>query len=201
MEATFAVGERRLGLFVGDITRQDTDAIVSAANALLLGGGGVDGAIHKAAGPRLLEACRALKKTLPGGVLAAGGAVLTPAFDLPARHVVHAVGPIYAEHEPARAAELLASCYQQALGIAGREGFASITFPSISTGVYGYPVAEAAGVALAAVRRALEDGTASSVALVRFSLFDPDTFSAYRRAAEALLGPPLSTSPGPGSDP
>ena len=194
MEATFAVGETHsLELFVGDITRQSTDAIVSAANALLLGGGGVDGAIHKAAGPRLFEACRALKKTLPGGVLAAGGAVLTGGFDLPARFVIHAVGPIYAEHDPARAAELLESCYVQAIGIARREGLASITFPSISTGVYGYPVAAAAEVAVGAVRRALASG---GPAVVRFSLFDPDTFAAYHAAALAQLGAPRRSADG-----
>ena len=191
MEAAFAVGTSagrtaRLSLFIGDITTQATDAIVSAANALLLGGGGVDGAIHKAAGPRLLEACRTLKKTLPGGVLAAGGAVLTGGFDLPARFVIHCVGPIYGEHEPAQAEELLASCYRKALTIARRENLASITFPSISTGVYGYPVEDAARVAVSAIADALP--LLSGPAVVRFSLFDERTFEAYRAAAIATLG-------------
>ncbi len=190
MEAAFAVttsagATGRVSLFLGDITRQDTDAIVSAANALLLGGGGVDGAIHKAAGPRLLEACRSLKKTLPGGVLSAGGAVLTGGFDLPARFVIHCVGPIYAEHTPEQAGVLLGRCYREALAIARREGLSSITFPSISTGVYGYPVEAAAKIALKAVHDAVREG---GPPFVRFALFDAGTLEAYRAAALEALG-------------
>ncbi len=189
MEQSFIVasasgGSAQLHLWVGDITAQDTDAIVSAANALLLGGGGVDGAIHRAAGPQLLDACKALKKTLPGGVLRTGSAVITPGFGLPARHVIHCVGPIY-EREGPDAPALLEQCYRQALALARDNGLRSITFPSIATGVYGYPVEEAAPIAM----RTLVDELTKHGAppLVRMSLFDATTFEVYREAAAALL--------------
>src|SRR5438094_9294229 len=110
----FPIASCALELLQGDVTQQDTDVIGNAANAMLLGGGGVDGAIHRAAGPRLMDALRAIKKTLPGGALRTGGAVMTPGFDLRAKHVVHCVGPIHAR-EGADAPELLASCYREAL--------------------------------------------------------------------------------------
>jgi O-acetyl-ADP-ribose deacetylase (regulator of RNase III) len=181
----WSIGPCALELVTGDVAAQDTDAIGNAANALLLGGGGVDGAIHRAAGPRLLEATRALKKTLPGGVLRTGGAVMTPGFDLRAKHVVHCVGPIY-DRERAAAAGLLASCYREALALVREAGLASITFPSISTGVYGYPVDQAAEVAIATVEAELRE--AKAPALVRFALFDEGTLGAYVRAATVRLG-------------
>jgi O-acetyl-ADP-ribose deacetylase (regulator of RNase III) len=184
MEHAFTIGTTRLELFVGDITVQETDAIVSAANALLLGGGGVDGAIHRAAGPELLEACKLMKKTLPGGVLKTGGAVITPGFKLRAKHVIHAVGPIY-EREGSDAPALLESCYREALAIARKQGLTSITFPSNSTGVYGYPVNRAAPVALGTVFEELR--THGAPGLVRFSLFDDVIFDVYKRAGESLL--------------
>src|SRR5579859_6621606 len=110
----FAIASTTLELLQGDVTKQDTDAIGNAANAMLVGGGGVDGAIHRAAGPRLMDSLRAIKKTLPGGALKTGGAVMTPAFDLRAKFVVHCVGPIFAR-EGDDAPELLASCYREAL--------------------------------------------------------------------------------------
>lgn len=177
-------GTAKVELFVGDITVQTTDAIVSAANALLLGGGGVDGAIHRAAGGELLEACKQLKKTLPGGVLRTGGAVITPGFNLAAKHVIHCVGPIF-EREGDDAPALLESCYREALSIARSKELASITFPSISTGVYGYPVERAAPVALGAVFDELR--THGFPSLVRFSLFDANIFDVYKRAGESLL--------------
>lgn len=184
MEHVFSVGACRLELRVADITTQETDAIASAANALLLGGGGVDGAIHRAAGPELLEACRAMKKTLPNGVLRTGGAVITPGFKLQAKYVVHCVGPIY-DRERGQAAELLESCYRAALALIREKQLQSITFPSIATGVYGYPVDDAAPVALGAVIDELRRHEAPR--LVRFSLFDEPTFAVYRAAGGRLL--------------
>jgi O-acetyl-ADP-ribose deacetylase (regulator of RNase III) len=179
-----SVGGCTLELVVGDVAAQDTEAIANAANAMLMGGGGVDGAIHRAAGPELVEACRALKKTLPGGVLPAGGAVITPGFLLAAKHVIHCVGPIY-EREGSEAPALLARCYREALRIAREHDIGSIAFPSISTGVYGYPVAQAAGVAIDAVLAELREH--GRPALVRFALFDDGVFDAYASAAAARV--------------
>jgi O-acetyl-ADP-ribose deacetylase (regulator of RNase III) len=184
MEHRFRAGRGEVVLTRSDVTAQQTEAIANAANSLLLGGGGVDGAIHRAAGPGLLDACRAVKKTLPGGVLPTGQAVLTPGFDLKAKHVVHCVGPIFAR-EGADAARLLAACYENALRICQEHRIASIAFPSISTGVYGYPVQEAAPIALAAVRQHLERN--DEPALVKFALFDEATLAAYVRAAQTEL--------------
>ena len=176
----FVLGDGVLELVRGDVTRQKTDAIGNAANALLLGGGGVDGAIHRAAGPELIEALLALKKTLPGGVLRTGGAVITAGFRLPAKHVVHCVGPIYAR-EGSEAEEMLASCYREALALVRQNALASIAFPSIATGVYGYPVREAAEVAIRTIDEEIREHRAPS--LVRFALFDEATLDAYERAA------------------
>ncbi|MEZ5557315.1 MAG: O-acetyl-ADP-ribose deacetylase [Pseudomonadales bacterium] len=154
----------------GDITRERVDAIVNAANSSLLGGGGVDGAIHRAAGPRLLEACRQL------GGCPTGAARMTPGFDLAARYVIHAVGPVWrgGGHDEA---ELLASCYREALALARAHGVQSIAFPAISTGVYGYPRDQAAAIAVTTARAL----AAEPVALVRFVCFDPATLAAYQR--------------------
>ena len=131
----------RITVVQGDITRQPVDAIVNAANSSLLGGGGVDGAIHRAAGPRLLEACRAL------GGCPTGEARITPGFDLPARWVIHAVGPVWrgGNHDED---DLLAGCYRHALALAGAHGARTVALPAISTGIYGFPLARAARIAL-----------------------------------------------------
>ncbi|MCY3814581.1 MAG: O-acetyl-ADP-ribose deacetylase [Gammaproteobacteria bacterium] len=153
---------------LGDIVQEPLDAIVNAANSRLLGGGGVDGAIHRAAGPRLLEACRRLNGC------ATGDAKITPGFDLPARHVIHTVGPVWrggAEGE----AELLASCYRRSREVAAENQLKSVAFPAISTGVYGYPPNAAAEIAVATVRESAPD----SVELVRFVCFDRPTVAIY----------------------
>jgi O-acetyl-ADP-ribose deacetylase (regulator of RNase III) len=155
----------------GDITAQRVDAIVNAANESLLGGGGVDGAIHRAGGPEILAACRRL------GGCATGEAKATTAGRLPARHVIHTVGPVWRggeEGEP----ELLASCHRRALELAAALRCRTVAFPAISTGVYGYPSGLAAPVAVAAVRETL----APPVELVRFVLFNDDALEAFERA-------------------
>ncbi len=179
--------ERRAGrgtieLVLGDITREETDAIVNAANSSLLGGGGVDGAIHRAGGPQILAECRAIRARQ--GECPTGEAVITSGGRLAARYVIHTVGPVWrggSAGEPAR----LASCYRNSLLLAARNGVRTIAFPSISTGVYGYPAAKAAPVALAAVAAALEKEEGAPER-VRFVLFDDATFEAYRAALERL---------------
>ncbi|MGC2618009.1 MAG: O-acetyl-ADP-ribose deacetylase [Acidobacteriaceae bacterium] len=164
----------------GDITSRDVDAIVNAANGTLLGGGGVDGAIHRAAGPELLAACRTL------GGCSTGGAKITPAFGIrQARWIVHAVGPIYGRN-PAEEARLLASCYADSLRLAVEAGARSVAFPSISTGAYGYPVEEAGRVALGAVRTFAEKPEAPD--LVEMVTFSAGDFRAYQRAYEEIFG-------------
>ena len=158
----------------GDITDQAVDAIVNAANASLLGGGGVDGAIHRAGGPAILEECRLL------GGCETGDAKVTTAGRLPARHVIHTVGPVWHGGD-AGEAELLASCHRRALELAAEHGCTKVAFPAISTGVYGYPVELAAPVAVAAVREALRP----PVELVRFVLFGDQAFEAFERALRA----------------
>lgn len=143
-EATFLDG--RVVVVVGDITHLDVDAIVNAANSTLLGGGGVDGAIHRAAGPAVLAACQEIRKTQYPQGLPTGEAVITTGGNLPARHVIHTVGPIYGSHD-GNEAQLLSACYQNSLALASRHGLSSIAFPAISTGVFGYPQPEAAQVA------------------------------------------------------
>jgi O-acetyl-ADP-ribose deacetylase (regulator of RNase III) len=161
----------RLEVIVGDITSLDVDAIVNAANSSLGGGGGVDGAIHRAAGPELAKASRALAPC------PTGEAVITPGFRLRARHVIHTVGPVWfgGNHgEP----ELLGRCYERSLELAGRAGLTSIAFPAISTGVYGYPRDRAPDIALAAVRRRIAEWP--SLERVIFCCFSEDDAARYR---------------------
>ncbi len=158
---------------VGDITRRRVDAIVNAANESLLGGGGVDGAIHRAAGPELLAYCRGL------GGCATGAAKITPGFRLLARHVIHTVGPVWhdgTQGEP----QLLASCYQSSLALAARHKLTSIAFPAISTGVYGYPSAAAAQVALTTIRDWFQNNANHSLGRVELVCFDNKTLKLYQ---------------------
>jgi O-acetyl-ADP-ribose deacetylase (regulator of RNase III) len=168
----------RIALVLGDITEQAVDAIVNAANASLLGGGGVDGAIHRRGGPAILDACRRLRaERYPGG-LPTGQAVATTAGRLPARFVIHTVGPVYSAREDR--APLLRSCHREALRVADELGCPTVAFPAISTGVYGYPLELAAPVAVEAVTR-----SETRVTEVRFVLFDRTAHDAFARALRA----------------
>jgi O-acetyl-ADP-ribose deacetylase (regulator of RNase III) len=156
----------------GDITQQDVDAIVNAANNTLLGGGGVDGAVHRSAGPALLEECRTL------GGCPTGEARITHGYDLRAKHVIHTVGPVWhggTRNEP----ESLANCYRNSLELAAKHGVRSIAFPSISTGVYGYPIGKASKIAVTTVRKWLKDP--GPIELVRFVCFGGGDFEVYQR--------------------
>jgi len=165
----------------GDITQEAVDAIVNAANSGLLGGGGVDGAIHRAGGPAILEECRAIRARQGG--CPTGEAVITGAGQLPARYVVHAVGPVWQGGESGEP-DLLASAYRNSLALAAAHGARTIAFPAISTGIYGYPVDEATPIALGAARDwalAHDDFTE-----VRFVLFSDETLAAYQRVLATL---------------
>ncbi|MFK4108320.1 O-acetyl-ADP-ribose deacetylase [Streptomyces sp. NPDC002176] len=163
-------------LVQGDITEQRVDAIVNAANSSLLGGGGVDGAIHRRGGPAILEACRDLRASHYGGGLPTGEAVATTAGDLPAEWVIHTVGPVW--QGPGSDPALLASCYRESLRVADELGARSVAFPAVSTGVYRWPVEEAARVAVETVRSA-----DTGVEEVRFVLFDGGTFGVFEGVA------------------
>ena len=182
--ATGASGYREvmtlITLLRGDITEQDADAVVNAANSSLLGGGGVDGAIHRRGGPLILAECQQLRSGRYPDGLPPGQAVATTAGDLPARWVIHTVGPVYARLEDR--SELLASCYRESLRVADELGAQAVAFPAVSTGVYGWPVEDAARIALATVRCA-----ATRVREIRFVLFSPEALDAFR-AAERTLG-------------
>ncbi len=171
------IGKATVELLQGDITRQDTDAIVNAANRSLLGGGGVDGAIHRAAGPQLLAECRTL------GGCDTGDAKITKGYNLTARHVIHTVGPIY-RSDGKRAPELLASCYRRSLEVASQNKLKSVAFPSISTGAYGYPLEEAAPIALKTVLDYLKGHP--DIHLARFVLFGQEAYDAYEKALKDL---------------
>jgi O-acetyl-ADP-ribose deacetylase len=176
------VGKGMIVLIEGDITKQGTDAIVNAANSGLMGGGGVDGAIHAAGGPRILDECIHIVERI--GRLPPGHAVITTAGDLPSRFVIHTVGPIW-QGGSKKEAQTLANCYTASLCLAKEEGLRTVAFPSISTGAYGYPLDLAAKVALRAVKEFLEkeDG----IAEVIFVLWGRESFDVYNKALKVLF--------------
>ena len=165
-----------IALVRGDITEAEVDAIVNAANSSLLGGGGVDGAIHRRGGPAILDECRKLRASRYGKGLPTGQAVATTAGELDARWVIHTVGPVWADTEDR--SELLASCYRESLRVADELGARTVAFPAISTGVYGWPMDDGARIAVATVRAAQ-----TSVEEVRFVLFDKAAYEEFARQA------------------
>jgi O-acetyl-ADP-ribose deacetylase (regulator of RNase III) len=173
-----AVGKSKLELVQGDITEQDTEAIVNAANRSLLGGGGVDGAIHRAGGPQILEQCRKIGGCPPGE------ARITTGGKLKARHVIHTVGPIYRGGQRGEP-ETLASAYRSSLELAAQHGIKTVAFPSISTGAYGYPIELAAPIALRTAIGFLQSHR--QIELVRFVLYGRSAYGAYERALVDLL--------------
>jgi len=172
------IGSSVLELVEGDITKQDVDAIVNAANSSLLGGGGVDGAIHRAAGPQLLEECRTL------GGCETGSAKITRGYRLKARQVIHAVGPVYRDGKHGEPA-LLASAYRTCLELASQNKCASVAFPAISTGIYGYPMEDAAHIAFRTIIDYL--GEHPEIKLVRYVLYDARAFQVHQRGLEQVL--------------
>jgi len=176
----------RVSIVVGDIARQETDAVVNAANSTLLGGGGVDGAIHRAGGAQILAACREIRGTRYPEGLPAGEAVITTGGLLPARYVIHTVGPIWGQHAGGEA-ELLAACYRNSLALAVEHKLASIAFPAISTGAYGYPSHEAARVASSAIREFLSPegeaaaGEGANLEEVRLVFFSESNLKMFLR--------------------
>ena len=169
-------------LLVGDITRQDTDAIVNAANSSLMGGGGVDGAIHRAGGPAILEDCRKIRAE--SGPLPAGQAVATTGGKLLAAFVIHTVGPVWRGGD-AEEASTLASCYRESLLLADKMRLHNIAFPAISTGIFGFPIDQAAAVALVTIAESLPG--AKTVREVRFVLFDTSSYNAFAKQAKHLV--------------
>ncbi|MEV4426111.1 O-acetyl-ADP-ribose deacetylase [Streptomyces sp. R-07] len=165
----------RIVLVQGDITAEAADAVVNAANSSLLGGGGVDGAIHRKGGPEILAACQDLRRSHYGKGLPTGRAVATTAGRLPARHVIHTVGPVWSRDEDR--SELLASCYRESLRVADELGDRTVAFPAISTGIYGWPMADGARIAVETVRAARTE-----VEEVRFVLFDAAAYGAFEAA-------------------
>ena len=171
----------RVVVVVGDITREDVGAIVNAANSSLLGGGGVDGAIHRVGGPEILKECREIRRTRYPNGLPTGDAVLTTAGYLPAQHVIHTVGPIYGR-DPQREAELLAACYLNSLELARQHSLVSVAFPSISTGAFGYPKPEAAAISSRKIKEFLS--VEKSIEQVRLVFFHDTDARVFRRHQE-----------------
>ena len=188
MTTRWIFAEAQLKLREGDITRADADAVVNAANSGLLGGGGVDGAIHRAAGPRLLEACRDIVSRI--SALPPGQAVITPGFNLPARFIIHTVGPIWRDGGSGEAATLR-SAYAACLNLAHTHRLSRVAFPAISCGAYGFPLDQAADIALDALRQGLMSGLVREASLW---LHGRPAYDFWLGRAMALFGPPLSTT-------
>lgn len=169
----------RITLVQGDITAEEVDAVVNAANSSLLGGGGVDGAIHRRGGPEILAACQELRRSHYGKGLATGQAVATTAGWLPAAHVIHTVGPVWSREEDRSA--LLASCYRESLRVADELGARTVAFPAVSTGIYGWPMEDGARIAIETVRAAR-----TRVEEVRFVLFDARAYEAFEAVLSGL---------------
>jgi O-acetyl-ADP-ribose deacetylase (regulator of RNase III) len=183
-EAEFQVGNARVRLVLGDITIMETDAVVNAANSSLMGGGGVDGAIHRRGGPQILEECRRLRaEKWPGG-LPTGKAVVTSGGNLKAKYVIHTVGPVWRRGDQ-KEPELLAEAYCNSLSQAVSKGVTTISFPSISTGAYGYPIKKACRIALSAVKEFLEKE--DKLGTVVFVLFTQNDLAIYKEAAKEIL--------------
>ncbi|MEU1503892.1 O-acetyl-ADP-ribose deacetylase [Kitasatospora sp. NPDC005748] len=181
----------RITLVEGDITEQQVDVVVNAANSSLLGGGGVDSAIHRKGGPQILEECRRLRASQYGKGLPTGCAVATAAGRLPARWVVHTVGPVHLAEEYDKRAEQLASCYRESLRVAVELGARTVAFPAVSAGVYGWPLDDAARIALGTVAAAAErsvsvSGSVGELEEVRFVLFGAEAYRAFEREWRAL---------------
>ena len=169
---------------VGDLTKENVDAVVNAANGTLLGGGGVDGAIHRAGGPEILKECKEIRRVQYPDGLPTGRAVITTAGKMPAKHVIHTVGPVYGRGEKDKA-ELLAACYRNSLALAAENGLKTIAFPAISTGIYGYPLDEAAQVSSQAIQQFLSSNASlQEVRLVFFSPSDAEIFLKNHSFAE-----------------
>ena len=173
------IGKGIFEIIISDITQQKTDAIVNAANSRLTPGGGVSGAIHRAAGPGLWRECKKL------GRCKTGEAKITKGYNLPAKYVIHTVGPIYSRASREKNAELLWRCYENSLKLAVEHGIKSISFPAISTGIYGYPVGEAAEIAVKAIADFMKEH--DEIELVRMVLYDMAAFEAHKRAMEQII--------------
>lgn len=178
------IGKTKLTLMQGDITRQQTEAIVNAANSSLMGGGGVDGAIHQAGGPAILEECKKIAAKI--GWLPAGEAVITTGGNLPASYVIHTVGPIWRGGDQGES-RILENAYRNSLKLAQDQGIRSISFPSISTGAYGYPVEKAAKIAIMTVKDFIDQNPGVFEEVI-FTLFDLDTYEVYASALTNLQG-------------
>jgi len=183
---SFLIG--RVVVKVGDITKEDVDAVVNAANGSLMGGGGVDGAIHRAGGPEILKECKEIRRVQYPNGLPTGQAVITTAGKMTAKYVIHTVGPVY-ERGGKDKAELLAACYRNSMKLAAEKGLKTMAFPAISTGVYGYPVEEAAKVSATTIEKFLgTDKSVQEVRLVFFSPTDADIFLKHHAFTESRTG-------------